>query len=396
MNLVFVSGEDFSEAGASANRFIAYCKGLAELGHNVTSILIQRQKQDYPDLNIEGITFICVFPKISNYEKANKIKKLVLYIKSIKNFKQLINTIHENRKIDAIILLTTLMRSLVPFLCIAKSINVKLLHERTEFPSRAYGGRKMRNKPYLYFYLYFILRQFDGIYVISNALKKYFSKIVGSKTSVEIINMIVDPSRFKAVEVKQDHGNMSFAYCGTLNSEKDGVDILVKAFCRALAEGKISRDVRLKLIGGYSDERFIMKLKKIINECNCYENVIFTGLVTRDEIPELLNSASAFALARPGNKQSEGGFPTKLGEYLATGKPVVITDVGEISLFLKDGYNAFIAIPDDIESFSGKIAEVFKDYPHALEIGKRGRMLTENEFNYLEQAKKLARFIESL
>ena len=116
----------------------------------------------------------------------------------------------------------------------------------------------------------------------------------------------------------------------------------------------------------------------------------------REKVPPLLNNASALALARPYNKQSEGGVPTKLGEYLATGKPVIITDTGEISLFLKDGYNAFIAKPGDIDSFSDKISEVFADYPRALVIGKNGRLLTENEFNYLEQARKLAFFIESL
>ena len=46
-------------------------------------------------------------------------------------------------------------------------------------------------------------------------------------------------------------------------------------------------------------------------------------------------------LARPDNIQAKGGFPTKLGEYLATGNPVVVTKVGEIPNYLIDGVNAF-------------------------------------------------------
>ena len=55
------------------------------------------------------------------------------------------------------------------------------------------------------------------------------------------------------------------------------------------------------------------------------------------------------ALARPTNKQAEGGFPTKLGEYLATGNTVVVTNVGEIGEFLHDKVNAFVSDPDSPE-----------------------------------------------
>lgn len=67
------------------------------------------------------------------------------------------------------------------------------------------------------------------------------------------------------------------------------------------------------------------------------------GDVHRDKVPELLCRSKILALARPDNLQSEGGFPTKLGEYLSTGNLVIITDVGDIPFYLKDGESALIA-----------------------------------------------------
>ncbi len=382
--------------GAATSRYFAYAKGLIALGHDVTFVLFLRQPVSNSVFTEEGISFICTFPESPEYENASHLKKLFLYRKSVKEAGKVIRSIHRNRKIDAIILLPVLIRDLLPFLNLAKSLNVKVLHERTEYPFMVQGGRRMTDKPGLYFYLHFILPQFNGIYVINRALKEYFSKILKSGIPIEVINMLVEPDRFKLALPVSEQPFEYIAYCGTLNTNKDGVDILLKAYCRALLSAKLPVTVKLLLIGDYENDTIRIKLHEIVQGNNCEDNVRFIGRVDRNKIPALLCNASALALARPANKQSEGGFPTKLGEYLATGKPVVVTDVGEIPIFLKDGYNAFIAKSGDVKSFSEKLSEVFADYPRAIEIGRRGKILAETDFNYLEQARKLASFIGSV
>ena len=66
MNLVFVSGAQYPFQGAATNRYIAYAKGLIELGHNVTFVLFLRQQTDLREFNEEGITFICSFLRLQN------------------------------------------------------------------------------------------------------------------------------------------------------------------------------------------------------------------------------------------------------------------------------------------------------------------------------------------
>ena len=66
-------------------------------------------------------------------------------------------------------------------------------------------------------------------------------------------------------------------YCGKLNREKDGVDILVEAYCRSIESGKIPGDVKLMLIGDFINDTFRTSLKSIINEKNCDGNIIFAG-----------------------------------------------------------------------------------------------------------------------
>ena len=101
-------------------------------------------------------------------------------------------------------------------------------------------------------------------------------------------------------------------------------------------------------------------------------------------------------LARPDNKQSEAGFPTKLGEYLATGKPVVVTRVGEIPEYLKDQENAFIASPGDAHNFAMKMKQVMNNYDDALKVGHKGQQLALTTFNSTYQGLKLAEWLKHL
>jgi len=391
MNIVFVSSSQYPDGGAPANRHLALAKGLIEAGHYVTFILLARQKGDNNEIKELGIDLYCASSGDGLHYRNYRLQKF----RSGKNGRQIILGLLKHTKLDSIILLDTFGWDLIPFIRLARNKGIKVLHERTEYPYLK-TFRFIKDRINFLVYSSYVLRKINGIYVINEALKSYFNDLLNNKVPVKIINMIVDTDRFRSVPVNKTKEFNYIAYCGSLNGEKDGVDILVEAFCMSLHSGKMPADIKLMLIGEYINEDFRNRLEKIIQRNNCGGYIIFTGKVDRSRMPELLTGASALALSRPYSIQSEGGFPTKLGEYLATGNPVVVTAVGEIGRFLKDNYNAFVAKPGDIKSFSEKLGEVFTDYRKAVDIGKKGKRLTENEFNYLVQARELASFIGSL
>jgi len=63
------------------------------------------------------------------------------------------------------------------------------------------------------------------------------------------------------------------------------------------------------------------------------------------------------------------GFPTKLGEYLASGNPTLVIGVGEIQDYLTDNLDCYIAVPGDILSLKNKLLEIIKNYPKAKKVG---------------------------
>jgi glycosyltransferase involved in cell wall biosynthesis len=86
-------------------------------------------------------------------------------------------------------------------------------------------------------------------------------------------------------------------------------------------------------------------------------------------------------LDRPQSRQAKYGFPTKLGEYLLTGNPVVVTSVGDIPLFLKDGESAYLVEPDNIEEFAAKLDYVLSHYEESKRVGQNGREVALKHFS---------------
>ena len=171
------------------------------------------------------------------------------------------------------------------------------------------------------------------------------------------------------------------------------MQILIEAFSRISSDFP---NIKLYLIGDTSNEGEFKKLKEKISLLKIEDKVVFTGIISSDNIPHLLVNAKMLVLARPDNIQAKGGFPTKLGEYLATGNPVVVTKVGEIPNYLIDGVNAFLAQPNSVDSFATKMKFVLNNIDLANNVGLKGKELTNTIFNYKVQSKKLIDFINSI
>lgn len=386
LNIVFISSGQYPNGGAASIRHLSIARGLAELGHNVSFVLLSEQIEHKILNKNKGITFKPIYEP-SSHNLIRKIKKRLHGLKIQRAIKQ-IRKIHEVNSIDVLSILDINPDTIEPLISFCRTLAIPVFHERTEYPFVVKGKMKNSDKRFEY-YLNHTINQFDGIYVINDALVKYFQKKTNLKIPIKKILMTVEPDRFENNNSESPFNFEYLAYCGSMYGDKDGVPILIKAF--SLIENQWP-DLKLVLIGDTSKSEEVDKLKGLISSLNLLDRVVFTGRVRSSDIPKYLNHAKVLCLARPNNKQAEGGFPTKLGEYLSTKKPVAITDVGEITNYLEDNVHAFIAEPDSELSFADKLNYILNNYDHAQEIGLKGFELVENIFNYKLQAKELAQF----
>ncbi|MBO6030446.1 MAG: glycosyltransferase [Prevotella sp.] len=357
---------------AATLRLLALVRGLTEAGADYQLVFV------YPN---ESQSIVDVQSGIDNIKylwEKHPIKNK--YLKFLRSFWDVRSYVSKLPKGTPILLINS--NDYLPVIIRYKK-KVRLFVENTEHPEILKVFPSFLQSYYLK-----AITQVDGVFVISTALKGLYEQM-GVK-NVSLLNMVVDPERFADIQ-KSKNREKYIAYCGSATNKKDGVDILIKAFALFLEKNK---DFKLYIIGknpAFSDDQTNVNL---MHSMGLDDSIVFTGEIPSEEIPQILIDADFLVLARPDSRQAQFGFPTKLGEYLLTGNPVVVTSVGDIPLFLKDGESAIVARPGDEKSFASKMLWVAEHPEEAKEIGLRGRKVALSEFNGIIEAKKIISKIE--
>lgn len=377
--MIYLVFPNYDSTTAGSIRFLAFASAFKKMGVDCKVVFL-RPRPSYHRLEQSSDLPTVIHLWRGNKDYRNPILKrlqyLFFYFSSFLHTKKFARALTPND----IIYLYNGMDYLHFFL---KS-KCKVFHERTEYPevSKATPFNHL-NKKYLK-----LLPKVDGLFVISTALKDYFAELGVPSNKIHILNMVVDASRFSEIS-KSGKAERYIAYCGTATNNKDGVDDLIRSFAIVAKEIK---DIKLYIIGN-APVNDMTGNAKLVADLNIRDRVVFTGRKKSSEIPQLLKDAEVLVLARPDNLQAKYGFPTKLGEYLMTANPVVVTRTSDIPLFLKDGETALLAEPRNCGEISEKIIWALNNKIEANTIGESGKQVAMTSFNSEIEAKKLFKII---
>lgn len=234
--------------------------------------------------------------------------------------------------------------------------------------------------------------KYDGIALMTKTLFNHYTSFSQPHPRFLHLPMTVDLERFSSnLEPMKEFVKPYITFVGVMNDAKDGVNILIEAFDKIASQFPRHK---LYLIGPwqYDTPNHI----KMILDFGLRDRVFWMKEYPRDSIPAIIKNADLLVLPRPDSKQAQGGFPTKLGEYLATGNPVCATTVGEIPDYLKDDESVYFAEPGSVDSFADAMQRALSNPLEAKRIGANGRKLAETHFNKDIQAKKLYDFLLGL
>jgi glycosyltransferase involved in cell wall biosynthesis len=153
-------------------------------------------------------------------------------------------------------------------------------------------------------------------------------------------------------------------YVGSLPRWK-GVETLVQA-AAALPE-----DVTLYIVGGGNAEVERLRLK---NQASGIGNVVLVGQRPWREIPLWLKAARVLVLPNTGREEISRHYtsPLKLFEYMASGTPIVASDIPSIREIMNDTMG-FFAVADDAESFARAIERALGDPEEAARRAEQAR-----------------------
>lgn len=124
-------------------------------------------------------------------------------------------------------------------------------------------------------------------------------------------------------------------------------------------------------------------------------SVTKTGFVARDELVSYLAACDVLLLPMKNTIASRGRWPSKLNDYMAAGRPVAATAVGDSSvLFGEDGIG--VATPDDPESFATGVTSLLNDAERRRRMGERARSVAERDFAWPALTQRLEAYYQSV
>jgi len=155
----------------------------------------------------------------------------------------------------------------------------------------------------------------------------------------------------------------TLGYVGSLNPEK-GVELILEILRR-------NKKLRLKIIGG--NEKQIELLKSTINGLGLKNRIKLTGFVPQNKLSEELQEIDI--LVAPFRK-TQRTVPLKVYEYLATGIPVVASDIPAVKAVGRDYFFYFES--ENVDSLMLAISQFISS------VDRVNRLLTRS-LNYAEK-----------
>lgn len=171
-------------------------------------------------------------------------------------------------------------------------------------------------------------------------------------------------------------------YTGHLYSWK-GVDTLAEA------SKILPGDILVIFVGGTIED-----IHRFTNSYGNAKNIFIAGQKKHAEIPYWQKVADVLVLPNTA-KEDISKFqtsPMKLFEYMASGRPIVATDIPSIREILNEK-NSVIVLPDNAESLAGGILEILRNENHAKLITTEAYRQI-GFFTWDKRAKRILDFIE--
>ena len=366
MNKLYIVSNSYYPNTASTNRLMGMINAFSQMGINVDVVFFMPDKDRSKAPKIKNVRYHYYWKYFPITSKFRFILYQFLY--SFLFYLKL-------KKRDTVYIYTC--DNLLPIL--SQKNNIRLFYERTEHTN--FSRMKFLN----YNNFFKACSKIDGLFLISEPLRNHFISRGVPKELIHIINMTVDSSRFENL-IKEEKSGKYIAYCGSASNNKDGVDLLIRSF--AIIHRTFPK-IKLYIIGDSPKKEDKTGNLRLIKQLGLSEYIVFTGIVGSDKVPQLLKNAEVLLLNRPDSIQAQCGFPTKLGEYLLTENPVVVSNVGDISKFLEDKVSARLSRERDIEDFAEKVIWCLENQEEAKLMGINGKNVALRHFNSFTEAKKM-------
>ena len=157
-----------------------------------------------------------------------------------------------------------------------------------------------------------------------------------------------------------------------------GVDVVVKAFVEA---AKSEPDLRLLLLGTGSMKSVI---EKFVADNNMHDRIFMGGVINQKDLPDYYQASDLYISASYSD-----GSSVSLMEALASGLPVLVSDIPGNKEWIDQGRNGWLFKTGSVENLTKSMSEIYKNKVHISQVGIEARKSAEKKANWEVNFQKL-------
>lgn len=376
MKICILSIDFLPNIGGIASHVYELAKKLVKQNNEVFIITFRNKHYNKEYEEIDGIKIFRVY-----YPKIKYLGWIIYLIQALIKLKLL----DYKKKIDIIHSHTLLPDSFLFFFFRKKC---KIQTEHTS------GFLELVEKNKYIKILSFLLNQAEFIIGPSEEIVNNFIKIGVDKSKTAFIPNGVDIKKFnpkiKGSKIRKKYSirkNEKLILCPRRLEPKNGVIYLIKALPYIV---KKIKNVKCIIVGGGFEE----EKKKIIKEIkknNISRYVIFAGLIPNYKMPEYYAASDIVVLPSLKEATSIAGL-----EAMATGKPLIGTNVGGIPYIIENKKTGLIVPPKNPKALAKAVVSVLNNKKKQVNIGICARKKVEDTFSWEIIAKKILKIYKQV
>jgi len=227
-----------------------------------------------------------------------------------------------------------------------------------------------------------------GYITITAALARELEGRFGPRPRVAVVPDGTRVTDADDVGLRRDAGTTGpvVGYAGHLYPWK-GPDVLLAAVGRLPG-------VRALIVGGLAGEPDLDRIRRLADRV-APGRVDFTGLVEPPRVAALLRQADVLVLPNtPGRTSAAYTSPLKLFEYMASGRPIVASDLPALREVLQPDVNAVLVEAGSADALAAGLTRVLGDPPLAARLAAQARD-DVREWTWDRRAERIEALLES-
>ncbi len=191
-----------------------------------------------------------------------------------------------------------------------------------------------------------------------------------------------DPSLKEELGIRE--GERVVTTIASLNRRKRH-DLLLQSAANVLGTHP---QVRFLIVGDGPERN---RLEGLAQDLGIKTRVVFTGV--RDDVDAILRASDLFVLSSMRGTET---FPMVLLEAMASGVPIVSTDVGSVRELVAADENALVVPPENPDALTHAIETLLDDSEKARSFGEKGRQIVEKRFTLEQASEKTERLLSDV